>query len=77
MRPPYRIRSRDEGRYLEAVDEARENVFFARREYYDALDEKASRNSSQAAMRRVVLLSACSGETAIGLHQIDGLSGVG
>ena len=34
-----RLRSRDEERYLDAVDEARENVRLARREYHDALDE--------------------------------------
>ena len=39
MRRRYRIRSRDDERYIEAVDEARENVRSARREYQDALDE--------------------------------------
>lgn len=34
-----RLRSRDEERYLDAVDEARENVRLARRQYHDALDE--------------------------------------
>ena len=33
-----RLRSRDEERYLEAVDEARENVLIARDEYRRALD---------------------------------------
>ncbi len=39
MRPRHRIRSRGEERYLGAVDEARENVRLARRDYHDALDE--------------------------------------
>ena len=39
MRPRYRLRSCDEERYLEAVDEARENVRSARRDYHEALDE--------------------------------------
>ena len=39
MRPRHRTRSRDDERYLEAVDEARENVRLARRDYHDALDE--------------------------------------
>lgn len=39
LRRRYRIRSRDEERYLEAVDEARENVRVARRDYHNALDE--------------------------------------
>lgn len=34
-----RLRSRDEERYLDAVDEARAHVRFTRREYMDALDE--------------------------------------
>ena len=38
MRPRY-LRSRDRERYLDAVDEARENVRLARRDYQDALDE--------------------------------------
>lgn len=33
-----RLRSRDEERYLDAVDEARDDVRLARREYYAALD---------------------------------------
>ena len=39
MRPRYRIRSRDEERYLEAVGEARQNVRPGRRDYHDALDQ--------------------------------------
>lgn len=39
MRRRYQIRSRDEARYMDALDEARENVFRARRDYHDALDE--------------------------------------
>lgn len=38
MRRRYRLRSRDEERYLEAIDEARENVRIARRDYHEALD---------------------------------------
>lgn len=38
MRPRY-LRSRDRERYTEAVDEARENVRLARREYHDAMDQ--------------------------------------
>ncbi len=38
MRPRY-LRSRDRERYMEAIDEARENVRIGRREYHDALDE--------------------------------------
>ena len=34
-----RLRSRDEERYLEALDDARAHVRSARREYMDALDE--------------------------------------
>jgi len=34
-----RLRARDHERYLDALDEARENVREARREYYDALNE--------------------------------------
>lgn len=34
-----RLRARDRGRYLHAIDEARENVREARRDYHDALDE--------------------------------------
>ena len=39
MRRRYRIRSRDEERCPEAIDEARDNVRLARREYHEALDE--------------------------------------
>lgn len=39
MRPRYRIRSRDDERYLDALDEARDNLRIARREYHEALDE--------------------------------------
>ena len=39
MRPRYRIRSHDHERYLETVDEARENVLLARRDYHEAIDE--------------------------------------
>lgn len=38
MRPRY-LRNRDRERYMDAVDEARENVRLARRDYHDALDE--------------------------------------
>lgn len=38
MRRRY-LRSRDEERYLDAVDEARDNVRLARRDYHEALDE--------------------------------------
>lgn len=36
---PRSLRSRDRERYMDALDEARENVRLARREYRDALDE--------------------------------------
>lgn len=40
MRRRYlRSRDRDEERYLEALDEARDNVRLARREYHEALDD--------------------------------------
>lgn len=46
MRRRYRLRSRalasaaarDEERYMDAIDEARENVRLASRDYHDALD---------------------------------------
>ena len=38
MRPRY-LRSRDREDYLEAIDEAKQNVRIARREYHEALDE--------------------------------------
>ena len=34
-----RLRARDRERHLRLMDEARENVRLARREYHDALDE--------------------------------------
>ena len=34
-----RLRARDRERYVDALDEARENVRLARRNYHDALDE--------------------------------------
>lgn len=39
MRRRYRIRSRSEDDRTDAMDEARDNVFLARRGYYDALDD--------------------------------------
>ena len=36
---PRQLRSRDRERYLDAVDEARENVRLARQDYHDALDK--------------------------------------